>query len=89
MGKRRLARAAAASTKEKRRVRSVWTPWAIVAGVVLVIGAVVAYMLLSGPAAAKVGSRAPDITLHLFNGQSVALSSLRGHPVLINFWGST
>jgi len=27
--------------------------------------------------------------LRLLNGQSVTLSSLRGRPVLVNFWHST
>jgi len=37
---------------------------------------------------AQVGSPAPDFTLQLFNGQSVTLSSLRGKPVVVNFWHS-
>lgn len=35
------------------------------------------------------GSRAPDFTAPLLNGHgSVSLSSLRGKPVLLNFWAS-
>ncbi len=35
-----------------------------------------------------VGQTAPDFTLRDVNGKQVALSSLRGHPVIINFWAS-
>ena len=31
----------------------------------------------------------PDITLKTYDGQSVALNSLRGKPVLVVFWAST
>lgn len=31
----------------------------------------------------------PDITLKTFDGQTVALNSLRGKPVLVVFWAST
>jgi len=44
-----------------------------------------------GPGAsgtAHVGSPAPDFTLRLFNGESITLSSLKGKPVLLNFWAS-
>ena len=36
--------------------------------------------------AASVGSKAPDFTLPNIDGESVSLSDLEGHPVLINFW---
>ena len=39
--------------------------------------------------AARIGSPAPDFTLRLFNGESISLSSLKGKPVLLNFWSST
>ena len=88
MGKRRLTRPDAA--KEKRKGRSHWVMWSVLGGLALVIGAVVFYLVNQGPAAtARTGSAAPDFTLRLLNGQSVTLSSLRGHPVLINFWHST
>jgi cytochrome c biogenesis protein CcmG/thiol:disulfide interchange protein DsbE len=88
MGKRRLTRPD--TTKEKRRTRSHWITWSVLGGLALVIGAFVFYLVNQGPTAtARTGSAAPDFTLHLLNGQSVTLSSLRGHPVLINFWHST
>ena len=88
MGKRRLTRSD--STKEKRKVRSHWITWSILGGLALVIGALVFYLMNQGSGAtAHTGSAAPDFTLHLLNGKNVTLSSLRGHPVLINFWHST
>jgi thiol-disulfide isomerase/thioredoxin len=41
----------------------------------------------SGPAP-KMGEVAPDFTLPDLNGQPIALSSLRGKPVLVNFWAT-
>ncbi len=35
-----------------------------------------------------VNQAAPDFTLKDVNGHAVTLSSLRGHPVIINFWAS-
>jgi cytochrome c biogenesis protein CcmG/thiol:disulfide interchange protein DsbE len=56
----------------------------------LVIGGIAAYLITSGPAdTARTGNSAPDFTLRLLNGQSVTLASLRGRPILVNFWHST
>ena len=41
----------------------------------------------SGPAP-RVGAEAPDFTLADINGNKVTLSSLRGKPVMINFWAT-
>ena len=88
MGKRRLTRTK--DTKEKRRARTAWITWAVVGGLVLVIGGFVAYLMTQGSAqTARTGSPAPDFTLRQMNGQSITLSSLRGRPVLVNFWHST
>ncbi len=88
MGKRRLTRPG--DVKEKKRARSSWITWVVLGGIVLVIGGLVAYLMNQGSAqTARTGSPAPDVTLRLLNGQSVTLSSLRGHPVLISFWHST
>lgn len=35
-----------------------------------------------------VGQAAPNFTLSDMKGQAMTLSSLRGHPVIINFWAS-
>ena len=95
MGKRKLVRVP--STKEKRQVKSKWTTWAIVGVLVVVVGALIAMVVLQGggratpakAAAAQTGQAAPDFTLRLLDGQSVTLSSLKGKPVLVNFWAST
>jgi peroxiredoxin len=36
----------------------------------------------------KAGEPSPDFTLGTLDGGQITLSSLRGHPVLINFWAS-
>lgn len=36
----------------------------------------------------KPGLRAPDFTLQTLDGQSINLSDLEGHPVLVNMWAS-
>jgi peroxiredoxin len=41
----------------------------------------------SGPAP-RVGAEAPDFTLADINGNEVTLSSLRGKPVMVNFWAT-
>jgi peroxiredoxin len=41
----------------------------------------------SGPAP-RVGAEAPDFTLKDLQGNEVKLSSLRGKPVMINFWAT-
>jgi cytochrome c biogenesis protein CcmG/thiol:disulfide interchange protein DsbE len=93
MAKRRLAKTTP-SGKEKRRAKSRWTTWAVVGGLVVVVGALIAVIVIQrqgppGGGAAKIGHPAPDFTLRLFDGQSVTLSSLKGKPVLMNFWAST
>ena len=88
MGKRRLTRPN--DVKVKQKTRSAWITWAVLGGLVLVVGGFVAYLMTQGSAQiARKGSPAPDFTLRLLNGQSITLSSLRGRPVLINFWHST
>jgi cytochrome oxidase Cu insertion factor (SCO1/SenC/PrrC family) len=88
MGKRRLTRPN--DVKVKQKIRSAWITWAVLGGLVLVVGVFVAYLLNQGSAQiARKGSPAPDFTLRLLNGESVTLAGLRGRPVLINFWHST
>lgn len=36
----------------------------------------------------NVGSRAPDFQLQSLDGETVALSDLRGKPVMLNFWAT-
>jgi peroxiredoxin len=42
----------------------------------------------SFPTAPKVGEEAPDFSLKDMSGKAVALSSLRGKPLIINFWAT-
>jgi cytochrome c biogenesis protein CcmG/thiol:disulfide interchange protein DsbE len=42
----------------------------------------------SGGGTARVGDPAPEISAVGLDGQPVRLSSLRGRPVLVNFWAS-
>jgi cytochrome oxidase Cu insertion factor (SCO1/SenC/PrrC family) len=87
MGKRRLTRP---ESKKGKQRKSGWILWAVVAAIVLVGGGVAAYLLVPGPAkTARTGNPAPDFTLRLLDGKSIALSSLRGRPVLVSFWHST
>lgn len=94
MGKRKLVRVP--STKEKRETKSKWTMWAIIGVLVVVVGALVAMVVMQSgsratvakAAGARTGQPAPDFSLRLFNGESVTLSSLKGKPVLVNFWAS-
>lgn len=60
----------------------------------LLLAALVGYRSLSGKAAAQPDAlsassqTAPDFTVQDVNGSSVALSSLKGKPVVLNFWAS-
>ncbi len=36
----------------------------------------------------QVGRPAPDFLLHTLDGQTLRLSDLQGHPLLVNFWAS-
>jgi hypothetical protein len=89
MAKRKLAKASA--SKPSSRKKTPWIFWVIAGGVGVVIVAVIAYLAFEAGRApeVKVGKPAPDFTLTLFNGQGVTLSSLKGRPVLLNFWAST
>jgi peroxiredoxin len=56
-------------------------------------GVALALLLLPTPAPAvaqglAAGSRAPEIELSKLKGGKVKLSRLRGHPVVVTFWGT-
>ena len=95
MGKRKLAKPP--SKKEQLKVKSHRTTWIIVSVLAVALAGVVAFTLYTGGGretevvkgmAARAGSPAADFTLRLFSGQDIALSSLRGKPVLLSFWAS-
>ena len=52
------------------------------------IGATRKEPLTGASGVARVNRAATDFTLPLFDGGSIALSSLKGKPVVINFWAS-
>jgi cytochrome oxidase Cu insertion factor (SCO1/SenC/PrrC family) len=88
MGKRQLTREGKA--KGKRKDGSRWFTWAVGGGLALVIGGLATYLIMQGSGETVLtGKPAPDFTLRLLSGDSVALSSLRGRPVLVSFWHST
>jgi cytochrome oxidase Cu insertion factor (SCO1/SenC/PrrC family) len=87
MGKRRLAGKA---TGEKPKKRTGWAFWAVAAAAIVLVGGVITYYILHDmEGVATTGQPAPDFTLSLFDGRSVALSDFKGKAVLVNFWGST
>jgi len=88
MGK--CQRVPAPSPKGEGRAKSRWIPWAMAAAVLITALAHQSSSNLASGAnvVARVGSPAPDFTLTLFDGKSVTLSSLKGKPVVVNFWHS-
>ena len=57
--------------------------WSCLAAAVLVVSATVAR---AQPV--RAGDRAPEIDLPTLEGGRLPLSSLRGHPVVLSFWGT-
>ncbi len=55
--------------------------------IVLVLGVVATSCPAEAPAP-EVGKQAPDLQLNTPGGQSIALSELKGTPVLLNFWAT-
>jgi cytochrome c biogenesis protein CcmG, thiol:disulfide interchange protein DsbE len=94
MGKRRLKQAETKTAPEPTRSR--WTLWVWLGAAAVVIAGVIGFFLFRGSdgtatgttAAVRVGSPAPDFTLRLLTGETLSLASLKGKPVLVNFWAS-
>lgn len=82
--------AATAPGFDRRRRR--WLPVAGVGLVVAMLSALLAFGLTRDPTAVRsplIGRAAPDFSLPTLHGdRTVALSELRGHVVVINFWAS-
>lgn len=57
-------------------------------GVVLAAGLTMKEPLTGASGSARVNRPAADFTLPLFDGGELTLSSLKGQPVVINFWAS-
>lgn len=58
----------------------------LIAAVAAVLLGAAAYLWFGGQSGAN---RAPNVEMTLLDGKHIDLASLRGHPVLINFWAST
>jgi cytochrome oxidase Cu insertion factor (SCO1/SenC/PrrC family) len=86
MGKRRVARS---QPKPAPASRSQWKFWAIAGAVLVLVGGILGYLFWQQPGLAKIGEPAPDFTLRLLSGGTLRLSSLKGKPVVLNFWNST
>ncbi len=88
MGNQRLVEAP--SAKRNHQTRPCRGRWAVVfLALIAALAASSGSKAAPGASgAARVGSSAPDFTLRLFNGGSVTLSSLKGKPVMVNFWHS-
>jgi len=70
-------------------------PFLLVASLAVLVAAilgVLGYVLLHGAngarASALLGKPAPGFSYSTFDGKTLDLASLRGKPVMINFWGS-
>ncbi len=73
--------------------RRVLVPGIIIFAIVGFIGLFLVGLIIKEPltgasGAARVNSPAADFTLPLFSGGEFTLSSLKGKPVVINFWAS-
>ncbi len=88
MGKRRVVNSGTRQNgaRQKRAAKSQWKLWTGAGAVAVVLAAAILYVVFWYPV--RVGSRAPDFTLELLNGQSATLSSFNGKPVLLSFWAS-
>jgi cytochrome c biogenesis protein CcmG/thiol:disulfide interchange protein DsbE len=75
-----------ASVKIQRRQRLFsWAP--VVAAAAAIAIAAVFVLKPSGQASSFVGKTAPQLALRDTLGATESLAALRGHPVLLNFWG--
>lgn len=60
----------------------------VIAGLLGVLGYVALHGASAGRTSALMGKPAPQFTYTTFDGKQLDLASLRGKPVMINFWGS-
>ncbi|HVC79261.1 MAG TPA: TlpA disulfide reductase family protein [Chloroflexota bacterium] len=81
------ARTATGLAVKRTSARSLLGWWP--AGVAVIGVLVAAFMVLRpvGSGSGLVGKAAPDFTLQTVSGRLVHLAALRGHPIVLNFWG--
>jgi cytochrome c biogenesis protein CcmG/thiol:disulfide interchange protein DsbE len=75
-------RVARSVTSKRRRPIAIAVAVAAVTALI-----VVAAVRLAGPSRVAAGQMAPDITGTTLDGAPFRLADLRGHPVIVNFWG--
>jgi len=73
----------------ERATWTTWKSWVYLGILALALVGIVAFWSRRACGIAKIGRPAPDFTLYQLNGQKISLASLRGRPVLVDFWGST
>jgi cytochrome c biogenesis protein CcmG/thiol:disulfide interchange protein DsbE len=61
---------------------------AVVVAVLAVFGYVLLHGATAGRTSALINKPAPEFSYTTFDGKTVDLASLRGQPVMVNFWGS-
>lgn len=61
---------------------------AILAALLAVLGYALVHGGSSGRTSALIGKAAPSFAYTTFDGQTLDITSLRGQPVMVNFWGS-
>ncbi len=85
------------AVEPKRKPRVHWPLWVGLGIFAFILASTVIWVWQADagaqrPTTARVGSRAPEITLALLEnghpGKQVALSSLEGRPVVVNFWAT-
>jgi peroxiredoxin len=54
----------------------------------MTVGMMGAWAGVAGAAPPPVGKPAPEFSVTLMDGRTVALKDFRGKPVLVNFWAS-
>jgi cytochrome c biogenesis protein CcmG/thiol:disulfide interchange protein DsbE len=75
----------------RMRTVSRWIVIGLVAAVAVARISTASHNVPSAPSTGLVGRAAPDFTIAVWNGaagQTVHLTGLRGHDVVLNFWGS-
>jgi cytochrome c biogenesis protein CcmG/thiol:disulfide interchange protein DsbE len=70
-----------------------WLPAAVAGGAALAVLGLLALLAAgfdraSGSASPLMNTPAPGFALRSLDGRAVSLASLRGHPVVLNFWAS-
>jgi cytochrome c biogenesis protein CcmG/thiol:disulfide interchange protein DsbE len=61
---------------------------AFAAGLLILLGYVLLHGASAGRTSALIGKPAPNFSYSTFDGRTLDLASLRGKPVMVNFWGS-